>query len=134
MRFPGAAVGAALAATAMAGCGAVTDRGDAAAAVTAQMLNAVAGRDGTAACALLAPDTVAELEQSADRPCAEAILAEDLPEPGPVVATDVFGQRAQVRLSGDTVFLAVFPGGWRVVAAGCTARGDKPYDCVLQGG
>ncbi|RLK23872.1 hypothetical protein DER29_1757 [Micromonospora sp. M71_S20] len=134
MRFAGAVVGAALTVMTVAGCGAVTDRADAAAAVTTRMLDAVAGRDGTAACAVLAPDTVAELEQSADKPCAEAILAEDLPEPGAVVATDVYGQRAQVRLDGDTVFLAVFPGGWRVVAAGCTARGDKPYDCVLQGG
>lgn len=133
MRF--AAVGAALAVTAVTGCGAVTDRGDAAAAVATRMLSAAAGgKDGSAACALLAPDTVAELEQSADKPCAEAILAEDLPDPGAVVATDVYGQRAQVRLSGDTVFLAVFRGGWRVVAAGCTARGDRPYDCVLQGG
>jgi hypothetical protein len=32
------------------------------------------------------------------------------------------------------VFLAAFPGGWRVVAAGCTPRGDRPYDCTLQGG
>ena len=38
----------------------------------------------------------------------------------------MYGQWAQVRLSGDTVFLAVFPGGWRVVAAGCTPRGSVP--------
>ncbi|MGQ5265261.1 hypothetical protein ACTWLT_31370 [Micromonospora sp. ZYX-F-536] len=112
----------------------MTDRGDAAAAVTVRMLNAVAAKDGAGACALLAPDTVAELEQSADKPCAEAILEEGLPEPGTVTASDVYGQRAQVRLSADTVFLASFPGGWHVVAAGCTARADKPYDCVLQGG
>ncbi|MCG5436268.1 hypothetical protein [Micromonospora foliorum] len=112
----------------------MTDRGDAAAAVAVRMLTAVAEMDAAAACPLLAPDTLAELEQSADKPCAEAILAEDLPKPGSVSASEVYGQRAQVRLSGDTVFLAVFPGGWRVVAAGCTARGEKPYDCVLQGG
>ena len=34
----------------------------------------------------------------------------------------------------DTVFLATFPGGWRVVAAGCTPRGDRPYDCTVAGG
>ncbi|MET8040642.1 hypothetical protein ABZU25_07220 [Micromonospora sp. NPDC005215] len=50
------------------------------------------------------------------------------------MASEVYGQQAQVRLDGDTVLLAVFPGGWRVVAAGCTDRGDKPYDWVLQGG
>ena len=38
-----------------------------------------------------------------------------------------------VRLAGDTVFLAVFPGGWRVTAAGCTPRGDRPYNCTVQG-
>ncbi|MEU7928448.1 hypothetical protein [Micromonospora sp. NPDC049801] len=98
------------------------------------MLSAIAEKDGVGACSLLAPDTAAGLEHSVDRPCAEAILDEDLPGAGQVLASEVYGQQAQVRLDGDTVFLAVFPGGWRVVAAGCTARGDKPYDCVLQGG
>jgi hypothetical protein len=46
----------------------------------------------------------------------------------------VYGQWAQVRIGGDTVFLAVFPGSWRVVAAGCQSRGDRPYDCQVQGG
>ncbi|MEH1058512.1 hypothetical protein V6U89_25295 [Micromonospora sp. CPCC 206171] len=128
------AVGAALAVLALAGCGSVTDRGDAAAAVTVRMVDAVTAKDGAAACALLAPDTAAELEQSAGRPCAEAILEADLPGPGSVSHSKVYGQWAQVRLNGDTVFLAVCPGGWRVVAAGCTARGEEPYDCVLQGG
>lgn len=127
-------MGAALAMTAVAGCGAVDGRGAAAAGVAARMLGAVVARDGSAACALLAPGTLADLEQSADRPCAQAILAEDLPEPGAVVSTEVYGQRAQVRLDGDTVFLAVLPDGWRVVAAGCTVRDDRPYDCVVRGG
>jgi hypothetical protein len=30
--------------------------------------------------------------------------------------------------------LAGFPGGWRVVAAGCRPRGQRPYDCVIDGG
>ncbi|RAO03238.1 hypothetical protein ONO23_00994 [Micromonospora noduli] len=134
MRGAGAALGAVLVLVTVAGCSSVTDRGDAAAAVAVRMLTAAAERDAAAACALLGPDTLGELEQFADKPCAEAILAENLPQPGRVSASEVYGQRAQVRLSGDTVFLAVFPGGWRVVAAGCTARGEKPYDCVLQGG
>ncbi|MER6590291.1 hypothetical protein ABT214_00175 [Micromonospora purpureochromogenes] len=134
MRVVWVAVGAALAVVAVAGCGSVTDRGDAAAAVTVRMVDAVTAKDGVAACALLAPDTAAELEQTADKPCAEAILEAHLPGPGAVSDSRVYGQWAQVRLNGDTVFLAVFPGGWRVVAAGCTARGDEPYDCVLQGG
>jgi hypothetical protein len=41
---------------------------------------------------------------------------------------------AQVRLDDDTVFLAAFPGGWRVVAAGCRPRGEaEPYDCAVEG-
>jgi hypothetical protein len=115
------------------GCASVGDRGDAAAAVALRMLTAVQNDDGAGACAALAPDTLAELEESAGQPCAEAILDEDLPQPGEVSESQVYGQWAQVRLTGDTVFLGVFPGGWRVVAAGCTPRGERPYDCDLQG-
>jgi len=129
-----AALGCVVTVLAASGCTAVAERGDAAAATAVRLLSAVAERDGAAACGLLAPETAAEVEQSADRPCAEAILNEQLPAAGPVTATHVYGQRAQVRLSADTVFLAVFPGGWRVVAAGCTPEGEKPYDCVIEGG
>ena len=94
---------------------------------------AVAGRDGGTACALLAPDTAEEVADAGDKPCAQAVLEEDLSDPGAVTGTDVYGQWAQVRLTGDTVFLAVFPEGWRVVAAGCTPRPERPYDCVLKG-
>jgi hypothetical protein len=118
----------------LAGCASVGDRGEAADTVAVKLLTAVRAQDGAAACAVLAPDTAAELVQSGDKPCAQAILDEDLPAPGAVTGTEVFGQWAQVRLAGDTVFLAVFPGGWRVVAAGCTPRRERPYDCVLQGG
>jgi hypothetical protein len=119
---------------ALAGCSSVGERGEAAGSVAVKLMTAVDSKDGASACATLAPDTLAELEQSAGKPCAEAILDEDLPKPGPVTGTDVYGQWAQVRLSDDTLFLAVFPGGWRVVAAGCTPRGERPYDCTLQGG
>jgi hypothetical protein len=117
----------------LAGCGPAGDRAQAASAVATRLLAAAADRDGAAACAVLAPETTAELEESAGEPCPEAILGEDLPAPGPVARTAVYGQWAQVRLATDTVFLGVFPGGWRVVAAGCSPRGDRPYDCTLQG-
>jgi hypothetical protein len=99
-----------------------------------RLLTAVQDRDGAAACTVLAPDTVEALEAAAGAPCAAAILAEDLPEPAAVQRADVYGQWARVVLADDTVFLAAFPGGWRVVAAGCRSRGERPYDCVLQGG
>lgn len=118
----------------MTGCASVGERAEAATSVALRMLTAVDSGDGATACGTLAPDTLAELEKSAEKPCAEAILDEHLPPPGQPERSRVYGQWAQVRLTVDTVFLAVFPGGWRVVAAGCTPRGERPYDCVLQGG
>jgi hypothetical protein len=122
-----------LAAAALAGCGGPGGREEAASAVAVRLLDAVDRDDGAAACAVLAPETLADLEQSADQPCARAVLDEDLPAPGRMINTNVYGQWAQVRLDDDTVFLAVFRDGWRVVAAGCKPQGDRPYDCALQG-
>ena len=116
------------------GCGSVDRRADAAAGVADRLLAAVAAGDGTTACAQLAPETAAELADSPGPTCAKAILDQDLPAPGANRGADVYGQWAQVRLDDDTVFLAAFPGGWRVVAAGCKPQGDaQPYDCTLHG-
>jgi hypothetical protein len=43
----------------------------------------------------------------------------------------VAGRQAQVRLGGDTVFLARSGDGWVVTAAGCDPRPDRPYDCEV---
>ena len=117
----------------VAGCASVGDREAAASATAVRMLSAVAVKDGASACAALAPRTRSSLQDSAGTSCDKAILDEQLPAPGTVAGADVYGQWAQVRLPGDTVFLAMFPGGWRVVAAGCTPRNSRPYDCTLQG-
>jgi hypothetical protein len=109
---------AVLAAGLLAGCGSVGHREQAASTVALRLLSAVDAKDGTAACGVLAPNTIAELEQSAGKSCSQAILDEDLPQAGTVTRSRVYGQWAQVHLSDDTVFLAVFPAGWRVVAAG----------------
>ena len=119
-------------ALATAGCATVGDQERAAADVAVRLLTAVDAGDGAAACATLAPDTVEKVAE--DQPCPEAILDKDLPRPGTVVETSVYGQWAQVKLDDDTIFLGAFPGGWRVVAAGCTPRASRPYDCSVQGG
>lgn len=122
-------LGAAL--LAPAGCATVGSREDAAASVATRLLTAVDAGDGDAACAILAPGTVKTVAE--DQPCPEAILGKDLPRPGTVVETSVYGQWAQVKLTDDTVFLAAFPEGWRVVAAGCTPQASRPYDCSVEG-
>jgi ketosteroid isomerase-like protein len=116
-----------------AACAGSGEDGDAAAGTARALFAAVAAGDGEAACATLAPDTVAELEESSGTACAQAITEEDLPEPGTVETVDVYGQWARVVTSNDTVFLGAFGDGWRVVAAGCRSRGERPYDCRLQG-
>jgi hypothetical protein len=93
-----------------------------------------AHKDGAALCSRLAPDTRAEVAQSAKKPCAQGILDEDLPDAGRVRSTQVWGRAAQVSLTGDTFFLSRFQDGWKVLAAGCKPQSDKPYDCQLQGG
>jgi hypothetical protein len=125
---------AAITAGALSGCGGESDRERAAATAAERFGAAVRDGDGAAACAVLAPKTVAELEESGSSDCADAVLDEDLPDPGPVRTTDVYGQWARVVSAEDTEFLAVFPGGWRVVAAGCRPAGEAPYDCVIGGG
>jgi hypothetical protein len=131
-------LGLAACAEGLAGCADSGSRRAAAADEALRLLSAVHDKDGASACATLAPDTAAEVEQAAGSSCPEAILDEDLPEPAAVTAVHIYGQWAQVVLGepdGDgTVFLAVLPGGWRVVAAGCRSRGERPYDCAIEGG
>jgi hypothetical protein len=94
--------------------------------------------DGGAACALLAPRTRDELEQSAGRPCEQAIVGEDLSQPGESNRVSTFGTAAQVRYAGETTFLSRFKGGWLVVAAGCSPARDRGssdrYDCHVEAG
>jgi hypothetical protein len=92
-----------------------------------------AERNGQAACALLAPATVQEIEQSTGSPCEVAVLEEELPDAGDAAGIDVWGNQAQVRFAGDTAFLAEFPGGWKVIAAACQAQPEQPYECRVTG-
>ncbi len=116
----------------MTGCGGAADT-RAAEETAAAFHAAVARRDGAAACAVLAPQTVSELEQSARQPCPQAVVAEDIPEVAGVRSSKMFGSQAQVRFDGDTVFLSEFDGRWKVVAVACTPRPALPYDCRVKG-
>jgi hypothetical protein len=89
--------------------------------------------DGAAACDLLAPQTVHEVEQSEQARCASAILDEDIPAGGRVVEVRQYGTQAQAQTGRDTAFLAQFGDGWKIVAAACTAQGQLPYDCKVKG-
>jgi hypothetical protein len=114
-------------------CGSSPDA-DAAAQVSQSFHRAVSAGEGQAACEVLAPGVVDELEESAGTPCEQAIVDEGLPAAETILESAAFGTGAMVVLDGDVVFLAEFDGGWRVTAAGCTPRADRPYDCLLQGG
>ena len=83
-------------------------------------------------CDLLAPATVAAFEKDVSADCAEAV--QDLPlGGGNVESVEIWGGNAQVRLTGDTVFLTETPAGWRVTSAGCAPRAEAPYDCEVDG-
>lgn len=116
------------------GCGAPASRLEGAGQAGRQFAQALADADYPRACALLAPRTRQQLEEDQHEPCVFALHGEELPAAGEVRGTDVYGRQALLRLRGDTLFLSQFDNGWKVVAAGCTPQGDKPYRCSLKGG
>jgi hypothetical protein len=95
---------------------------------------AVASRRLAAACELLAPRTLEEVEKSSKAACPKALGDADLAPAETVNTTDLYGSNARVVLTGDTVFLARFGAVWKVTAAGCKPRPDLPYDCDVKGG
>jgi hypothetical protein len=112
-------------------CGSTQDQ--AARDVAVEFYSAVADHDGRVACHLLAPETVHELEQSAQKPCADALFDEHLPAVREPKRVRAYGTMAQVGFGGETVFLTRFPDGWRVMAAGCTPAAAERYDCQVKG-
>jgi hypothetical protein len=121
----------ALAVLSLAGCGADPSAPEAAAVAFAR---AAAGGDAEAACELLSP-AVAESLAGRSGSCANAVAEEPPPGAAPVVRSERYGQQALVVTADDTIFLSRFPGGWKVIAAGCTPQGgSKPYDCTVSEG
>jgi hypothetical protein len=117
---------------ALSGCGSMP-HADVVMAAAGAFHRAVADRDGAAACAELAPQTRSELEQSAGKPCAVAVLEEEVPPEAPS-DPEVFGTQAMVRVGSGATFLSRFPDGWKVMAAACEPRPGAPYDCSITGG
>lgn len=93
----------------------------------------LAADDGDGACALLAPETEDEVAKEGGGSCATALPGVGLPDSGAVKDSQAFGRSAQVVLDDDVLFLAIFDGQWRITAAGCTPRGEQPYDCLVEG-
>ncbi|MFD9406508.1 hypothetical protein ACFWBN_05695 [Streptomyces sp. NPDC059989] len=118
---------------AVSGCATVGERAEAAEAAARAFERALRSSDGVGTCDALAPATREELE--AEAPCAPALAALGLPAAtGPAERVDVYGSQARVAFAQDSVFLASFPDGWRVTAAGCTPQpGGRPYHCELKG-
>jgi hypothetical protein len=104
--------------------------------VTASFFSALERHDDGAACSQLSEDTRTELESQEKQRCPRALHALDL-KSGSVTRVQVFVSNAKADLSsGESVFLAQGPNGWRLSAIGCEAQGgkpaDRPYDCELQ--
>ena len=109
------------------------NRSPAARSAAAAFEQAWKARDAEAVCAALAPGTRSELESDEQAACPEALAGVSLPVGGKARSVNVHGRQARVVLASDTLFLSLFPGGWKVVAAGCSPRPDKPYSCELKG-
>lgn len=132
-RRAAAALTAILGGVLLTGCSSAREH--AAADAAARFSDAVAKKDGAAACAQLASATRSELEQSSGQPCRKAVLEEKLPSVTRPVDVHAYETMAQVQYADETLFLALFDYGWRVTAAGCSPQGpDQPYDCTVQGG
>ncbi|NUU19730.1 hypothetical protein HP550_21010 [Cellulomonas humilata] len=125
--------------TALAACVPARPASTSAVDVAVAFYDAVDRADGGAACDLLAPVTVESLEDDADESCSEAVLDGEVGETLTARTGDasgsatVAGRQAQVVLADDVLFLTVSGTTWRIVAAGCDPRPDRPYDCVLEG-
>jgi hypothetical protein len=92
---------------------------------------ALAAHQEDAACGMLAPKTADKLPDPGQS-CADALRELKLGPGGAVASVSVWGEEAQVRLTGDTLFLHRFGDGWRVQAAGCEPVRDLPYECEVE--
>ncbi|MFC9970464.1 hypothetical protein ACFVH6_06130 [Spirillospora sp. NPDC127200] len=128
-RLASCSVAAAATVSVLAGCAGTDQRGEVSAAAS-QMLEAARRGDGARACAGLVPRAVEGLE-TGDQRCAEQITKLGLVG-GPAGPVEIWGDTARVRVGDDTVFAVRWGPGWKVTAAGCRERTDRPYECQVQ--
>jgi hypothetical protein len=118
----------------LSGCGSAGERRSDAETAATGFERLLRADDPTGLCTALAPETRSELEESEKASCEKAISSQEIPQGGTTHRVDVYGRQARVVLDADTLFLSRFPDGWKLVAAGCTPRPGRPYQCTLQGG
>jgi hypothetical protein len=92
---------------------------------------AVAGGDTSTACSMLSPQTRQDVAK--DSTCEEQLASLELSVDGADLQTERYGRNAMVEFEDDTVFLTVTGSGWQVTGAGCTPRGESPYECEVGG-
>lgn len=87
------------------------------------------------ACQLLAPATIEAVTAGGSGGCVQALSGHRRAGSPRVQRVEVAGGSAYVVLADQVVFLARFPQGWLVTAAGCS-RNDPdpavPYDCEVE--
>lgn len=113
------------------GCGAPPGT-DAVTRTADSWLAAARAKDTAALCRLVTP-AAAQAAEIGDDTCVQALGDVHFPGAGPVVAVQVWSDRAQVKAGADTLFLTEVDGAWRVSGAGCSAEAGGPYDCDLGG-
>lgn len=79
------------------------------------------------------PSAVEGVEEGETGNCPDKLAQLSLPQSGAVTDSRAYGSSAQVLLEDDTVFLTRSGNEWKIIAAGCTPRGERPYDCDVKG-
>jgi hypothetical protein len=115
---------------AVSGC---APEGAAAADAAQKFHQALAASDWSAACAMLQSDIREKAAQEQEGTCEDRLRSAQIPAPGAVARTEIYGRGAFVEFESDAVFLAAAEGGWKITAAGCTPNGDAPYTCEVGG-
>jgi hypothetical protein len=119
--------------TVISGCSALNPGTEAAVNTVQRFHDELAAANTGQACALLAPTTIEGLEEKETGSCPDKLAQLSLPPSGAVTESRAYGRSAQVLLQDDTVFLTRSGNKWKITAAGCTPRGQRPYDCKLKG-